>query len=288
MFARFAPLTFVLLWSTGYVVAKLGMPYAGPMAFLLWRFGLVVLLMLALALAARAVWPSFSQAKHIAVAGVLLQAGYLGGVFSAIALGLPSGVTALIVCTQPILTALAGPVIGERVTKRQWTGLWLGLAGVALVVAEKLGPGSARAAGNVVALGLALLALVSMTVGTLYQKKFCGQTDLRTQAVVQFAASFMALLPFGLYFGDTQVRWEMPFVLALGWSVLVLSLGAISLLLLLIKAGSATSVSSLFYLVPPVSAMLGYLVFNETLGALALCGFVLTAIAVAMVMRPVN
>jgi drug/metabolite transporter (DMT)-like permease len=282
-----APASFVLLWSTGFVCAKLGLPYAGPVTFLLWRFGLVVVLMAGLAWLAHAPWPTWAQAKHVALAGVLLQAGYLGGVFSAIALGLPSGVTALIVCTQPLLTALAGPLIGERVTPRQWAGLLLGVVGVALVVGEKLMAQSASTA-HWLATGLAVMGLVSMTAGTLYQKKFCGQNDLRTQSVVQFMAAFAVLLPFGLAFESLQVRWSPAFVAALGWAVLVLSLGAISLLLVLIKRGAATSVSSLFYLVPPVSALLGWLMFDERLGWLALCGFGVTVIAVAMVMQPVD
>lgn len=273
------PVTFVLLWATGFIAAKFGLPYAGPMTFLLWRFGLVVLCMTLLALLFRAAWPDRGRAKHIAVAGVLLQAGYLGGVFASIALGMPAGLSALIVGMQPVLTAILGPLIGERVSLRQWGGFTLGTLGVLVVVWDKLhldgvGP---------LTLGLNLLALFSMTAGTLYQKKFCGANDLRTQSVVQFAAAFVVLLPFGLLFEPLTVDWTPRFVFALGWSVLVLSLGSISLLLLMIRRGAVTQVASLFYLVPAVTAVMAYLMFDERLGLRALAGFVIAVIGVALV-----
>ena len=278
---RFMPLAFVLLWATGFVCAKLGLPHAGPMTFLLWRCGLVVLCMTALALLFRAPWPTWSRAKHIAVAGVLLQAGYLGGVFAAISLGMPAGVTALIVGLQPVLTALLGPLVGERVSLKQWLGLGLGAAGVVLVVWDKLhltGIGGA-------AVALTVLALTSITLGTLYQKRYCGANDLRTQSVIQFVAAFAVLLPFGMAFETLQVVWARDFIIALAWSVLVLSLGSISLLLLLIRQGAVTQVASLFYLVPPVTAIMAYFMFDERLGATALAGLVVAMVGVALVVH---
>ena len=279
MMTSLMPLTFVLLWATGFVTAKYGLPYAGPITFLLWRCALVILCMGALALVFRARWPDWRRAKHIAVAGVLLQAGYLGGVFAAIAHGMPAGLSALIVCMQPVLTAIAGPLIGERVTARQWVGFALGVLGVMVVVWDKL---HLQGVGPLT-LSLSVLALVSITVGTIYQKKFCGANDLRTQSVVQFAASFAVLLPLGLAFETLQVRWTPQFVGALSWAVLVLSLGSISLLLLMIRRGAVTQVASLFYLVPPVTAVMAYLMFGETLGMKALVGFVIAVIGVALV-----
>ena len=279
MMTSLMPLTFVLLWATGFVTAKYGLPYAGPITFLLWRCALVILCMGALALVFRARWPDWRRAKHIAVAGVLLQAGYLGGVFAAIAHGMPAGLSALIVCMQPVLTAIAGPLIGERVTARQWVGFALGVLGVMVVVWDKL---HLQGVGPLT-LSLSVLALVSITVGTIYQKKFCGANDLRTQSVVQFAASFAVLLPLGLVFETLQVRWTPQFVGALSWAVLVLSLGSISLLLLMIRRGAVTQVASLFYLVPPVTAVMAYLMFGETLGMKALVGFVIAVIGVALV-----
>lgn len=276
---KLMPVTFVLLWSTGFIAAKFGLPYAGPMTFLLWRCGLVVACMTLLALMFRAPWPGLGKAKHIAVAGVLLQAGYLGGVFASIALGMPAGLSALIVSMQPVLTAVMGPLIGERVSARQWGGFALGTLGVLVVVWDKLhlegvGP---------LTLSLNLLALFSMTAGTIYQKKFCGANDLRTQSVIQFAAAFAVLLPFAVMFETPAVNWTGEFVFALGWSVLVMSLGSISLLLLMIRRGAVTQVASLFYLVPAVTAVMAYLMFGERLGATALIGFVIAVAGVALV-----
>lgn len=218
---------------------------------------------------------------HVAVAGVLLQAGYLAGVFVAISLGLSAGLAALIVGTQPILTAVAGPLIGERVTRRQWAGLVLGFAGVAMVLSNKIGLGGFGWG----AVAFAVLALVTITAGTLYQKRFCGGEDLRTQSVVQFIAAGAVLLPFSLAFETREVVWSGALVFAIGWLVVVLSLGAISLLLLLIRRGAATSVTSLMYLVPPVTALIAYFMFDERLTPVSLAGMAVAVAGVAMVMR---
>lgn len=277
------PATFVFLWATGFVGAKYGLPYAQPATFLLYRFAFVVALMLPIALVLRAPWPpDRSQVVHIAIAGVLLHGGYLGGVFTAIHAGMSAGLSALIVGLQPILTALAAAAfLGERVTARQWLGLALGFGGVALVVAQRLTVGGLSA----FSFAMALLALVSITSGTVYQKRFCGAFDLRSGAVIQFVAAGLALAPFALAFEHEPVRWTGEFVLALAWLVLVLSIGAISLLTLLIRRGAATKVASLFYLVPPVTASIAFFLFGETLGPLALAGFVLAVVGVAVVVR---
>lgn len=281
--SRLAPGLFVLLWSTGFIGAKFGLPYAEPLTFLLWRFALVTALMAAVALAVRAPWPtSPREVGHIAVGGLLVHAGYLGGVFSAIENGVPAGVVALIAALQPLLTAVAaGPVLGERVSPRQWAGLGLGLAGVTLVVAEKIEPGAAFGAG----LGFAFFAVLSITAGTLYQKRHAAGMDLRSGAVIQYAAAGAAMALLAPAVESMAVDWTGEFIFALGWLTLVLSVGAISLLYRLIRVGSAARVASLFYLVPPSTAVIAYLLFGETFGLLALAGMAVTVAGVALATR---
>ncbi len=285
-FLVLTPAVFVVLWATGFIGAKFGMPYAPPLKFLLWRFLVVIVLMGAIALATRAAWPKGVQFWHVALAGVLLQGGYLGGVFVSIDLGMSAGLSALIVSLQPILTAVAGPLYGERVTRRQWVGFLLGLGGVALVVSHKLVPAAGLAALSVASAACAVLALLSITAGTIYQRRYCGAQDLRTQSVVQFIAAGLVLLPLSLLFETRAVVWNASFVFAVAWLVIVLSLGAISLLFLLIRRGAATQVSSLMYLVPPVTAVIAWIMFDEVLQPQAIAGMVVAVAGVALVMRP--
>lgn len=275
------PGLFVLLWSTGFVSAKYGLPYAEPLTFLLMRFALVLTLMLPLSLAMRAVWPKTkAQLAHVAVAGVLMQAGYLSGVFCSIHLGMSAGVSALIVGIQPILTAFASaPLFGERLRARQWVGLVLGFGGVLLVVLGR----TVLSGITPATLALSVMALVSVTAGTLYQKRYCAAVDLRTGSVIQFCAAGLVLLPFALSLETMQVNWTREFMLTLAWLVLVLSIGAISLLYILIRKGAATTVASFFYLVPPCTALMAYVMFGETLNAMAMAGMALAAIGVALV-----
>ena len=283
IFQRVAPGVFVLLWSTGFIGAKLGLPDAEPLTFLLLRFAIVCALLLALVLALRRPWPvDRRQVLHIAVAGVLLHGGYLGGVFGAIHHGMAAGPVALIVGMQPLLTALlGGRLLGERVAARQWVGLLLGFVGVLLVLSGKL----AMAGASVAGLALALLALLSITAGTLYQKRFCGQMELWTGSLIQFAATGLIFLPLALTLETMQVNWSGNFVFALGWLVLVLSLGAISLLHLLIRRGAATRVSTLFYLTPPATAVMAGAIFGEQLDLPALAGMALAAAGVALALK---
>jgi len=273
---------FVLLWSTGFIGAKLGLPYAEPLTFLALRMVIVASLLLVVAVLTRAPWPHSPRAWwHAAIAGLLVQCGYLGGVFSAIANGMSAGVVALIVGLQPLLTAFtAAPLFGERTTPRQWSGLVLGLIGVALVLSRNVG--SAMSSEGLV---LAALALVSMTAGTLYQKRFGSAMDFRTGGVIQYATSAMVLLPLAALTESMRIAWSVPFVFALAWLSLVLSIGAIGLLYVLIRRGRATQVSSLFYLTPPVTAVLAFLAFGETLTPLAIAGMVIAVVGVALVNR---
>jgi drug/metabolite transporter (DMT)-like permease len=277
-FAPFFPLLFVVLWSTGFIGAKLGLPDCEPLTLLSLRYAAVLLLMGAVALATRAPWPADKrQWLHIAVSGLLIHAVYLGGVFTAIRLGLPAGVTALVVGLQPVLTALgAGLFLRERVRATQWAGLALGLGGVVLVVANKVGAGPSASS----LLVPAVIALAGITAGTLYQKRFCAGFDLRTGSVIQFLPCLVVTALAASQTETMVVRWTPAFVFALAWLVLVLSVGAVSLLNVLIRSGSAVNVASLFYLTPPTTALIAWAMFDETLTGLALAGMAVTVFGV--------
>jgi drug/metabolite transporter (DMT)-like permease len=279
---RFYPFLFVFLWSTGFIGAKYGLPYAEPLSFLLTRYGFVISLMTVIALATRAPWPKLPmQWVHIGVSGLLVHAVYLGGVFVAIKHGLPAGVTALVVGMQPLLTAFgAGWLLGEKVNGRQWAGLALGFVGVIMVVSGKLGDG---ALGPM--LIPAVVALVGITAGTLYQKKFCPKFDLRTGSVIQFVPTALVTAIGVAMFEDYHIEWNGQFLFALGWLVLVLSLGAISLLNLLIRSGSAVNVASLFYLTPPTTALIAFFIFGENLSLTAAFGMFVAVSGVYLVAR---
>jgi len=279
---RFYPVLFVFLWSTGFIGAKYGLPYADPLSFLLCRYGLVIALMTVIVLLSRAPWPQRpAQWLHIAVSGVLVHAIYLGGVFIAIKHGLPAGVTALVVGMQPLLTAAAAGWLGEKVSRRQWTGLALGFVGVGLVVSGKFG--EAAALGPM--LLPALVALFGITVGTLYQKRYCARFDLRTGSLIQFVPTALLTAAAIALSGEFRVEWSGEFVFALGWLVLVLSIGAIGLLNLLIRSGSAVNVASLFYLTPPTTALIAWAVFGEILTLTAAAGMLLAVGGVYLVAR---
>ena len=275
---------FVGLWSTGFVVARLAMPHAPPLTFLCWRYALSVLGLLIWAHMVRAQWPQDRhQWLHLGITGVLLQAGYLGGVWAAVKLGLSAGLTALIVALQPVLTAIFLEWQGGagRVRPLQWLGLALGLGGVLLVVSGKLTLGEATALN----LTLAILALVSITAGTLYQKLRVQHRDVRTAGVVQMLAALAVSLPLALW-EEEGMSWAQPeLLIALAWSVLVLTMGASSLLYGLIQRGAAMKVAGLFYLVPPCTALMAWMLFDEPLTWAMALGLVLTALGVALVQR---
>ncbi len=279
------PLFFVFLWSTGFIVAKLGLPYAPPLTFIVLRCLSVLAVLLPVVLIWRAPWPR-GQILHVAVAGLLLQAGYLGGVWAAINLGMPAGLTALIVGMQPILTAAAAPSIGERVRPLQWLGLLLGLSGVALVVYAKLGLAGVSPA----ALALCLFALLSITAGTMYQRRWCPRFDLRTGTAIQFGATLLVLIPLAILLEDldltfSTITWSGEFVFAWLWSVFALSIGATFLLFTLIRRSQATEVTSLMYLTPPTTAIMAWLLFGESFSLLGLAGMVVAVTGVAVVVK---
>jgi drug/metabolite transporter (DMT)-like permease len=286
---RAMPVVFVLIWSTGFVVARYAMPHAPPLSFLSVRYALSILAFALWIGVARAAWPrNGEQWLHLSVTGVLMHAGYLGGVWAAVKGGLGGGLAALIVGLQPMLTALwvsarsngARGAGTPRVTPLQWLGLTLGLAGLVLVVSHKLRLGEASAS-NVM---YAVVALASITVGTLYQKRWVTACDVRTANSVQLLAALAVTLPLALL-EPAPMEWHPELMGALAWSVLVLTLGGSSLLYLLIQRGAATSVTSLMYLVPPCTAVLAWLLFDESLTAGVLAGLAFTAAGVALVVR---
>lgn len=280
------PVFFVLLWSTGFIVAKFGLPFAPPLTFLMIRCALAVCVLLPMVMIWKAPWPRGKGILHIAMAGLLLQAGYLSGVWCAIKLGMPAGLSALIVGMQPVLTAAAAPLIGERVRPRQWLGLAFGLGGVALVVAAKI-----ELIGlSPWAIALCLLALCSITIGTMYQKRFCPRFDLRTGTVIQFSASALLLLPLAIYFEGfalplSTVAWTPRFIGALLWSVFALSIGAIFLLFELLRSSDATQVTSLLYLTPPTTALMAWILFGEVFNLQGLAGMALAVVGVVFVVK---
>lgn len=279
---RAMPAVFVLIWATGFVVARFGMPHAPPLGFLAVRYALSILAFAIWLLFARAAWPrGRAQWLHLSVVGALMHAGYLGGVWVAVKAGLGAGLAALIVGLQPMLTAMWVSGSGQqRVARVQWIGLALGLGGLVLVVGHKLGQGEAGFF-NVAA---AVFALFSITAGTLYQKRFVTPCDVRTANLVQLLAALAVTAPLALLVGGA---WELhpELIGAMAWSVLVLTLGGSSLLYLLIQRGAATSVSSLMYLVPPCTALMAWQLFGEALSVAVLAGLALAAAGVALVVR---
>ena len=270
---------FVFIWSTGFIIARFGMPYMEPATFLFIRFTGVLIVMGIIILFWKPVWPNRSQTIHIAIAGALLQFGYVMGVWSAVRLGMTAGLVALIVGLQPILTAWSASWVSERVSYQQWLGLLLGIGGVALVVAEK----TSFANIPVAAFIFAIAALFAITFGTLYQKKYCPQFDLRAGSMIQFSISTVLCLVVALLFETREVVWNASVIGALLWGILPTSIGAISLLFILIRKGAATKVTSLLYLTPPTTALMAWFLFDEPLSLITLAGLGLTMTAVILV-----
>ncbi len=283
---RAMPWVFVLIWSTGFIVARYGMPHAPPMTFLAWRYALSILCFLPWIWLAKVAWPKDrDQWLHLAVLGVLMHAGYLGGVWAAVKAGMGSGLSALVVGLQPVLTAVWLSATGGAVTRRQWMGLTLGFTGLVLVVSRKFGAGSEGDTATWVNLSFAVMALFSITVGTLYQKRFVKPCDVRSANTVQLMAAFAVTLPLALL--ETEgMNWNGELMGAMAWSVLGLTLGGSSLLYMLIQRGAAASVSSLMYLVPPCTALIAWFLFSEPITVVTIAGMALTALGVSLVVRP--
>lgn len=278
-----ASASFVLIWATGFIVARLSAPHVEPLTFLTIRFSIAGVLLVLLALAFKARWPGRSAASHAFIAGTLLHGGYLGACYWAVANGLPAGITALIVGLQPIFTALlAGSFLGERITLRHWLGLAVALAGVGLVLAPKLDLAAVEGVTPATIL-VVILGALSITLGSIYQKRFVTHVDLLAGTAWQYGGALLvvflgALLTENFRFDATRDAW-----IALGWSVIVLSIGAILLLMVLIRHGDVAKVSALIFLVPGVAALMAWALFDETLTPIQILGMVVCAGGVLLV-----
>ncbi len=277
------PVVFVLIWSTGFIVARFGMPLSPPMKFLAVRYALSILCFLPWIVLAKVRWPANrTQWGHLAITGILMHACYLGGVWAAVKAGMGSGLSALIVGLQPVLTAFWLSSTGGQITRRQWAGLVLGFVGLVMVVSRKFGTGGEA---NWINMSFAIAALFGITIGTLYQKRYVAPCDVRTANVVQLSAALLFTAPLALLEHETM-SWNSQLAGAMAWSVLALTLGGSSLLYLLIQRGAAASVTSLMYLVPPVTALIAWLLFSEAITAVTIVGTLLTAFGVSLVVRP--
>jgi drug/metabolite transporter (DMT)-like permease len=288
---RAMPVVFVLIWSTGFIVARYGMPHSPPFSFLLARYLFSIACFLPWIVWAKVPWPkNRAQWLHLSVTGILMHAGYLGGVWAAVKAGMGSGLSSLIVGFQPVLTAiwLSYSLRGSDqpgVSRRQWLGLLLGFVGLLMVVWRKLTLGSPMDHVTPLNMTFAIGALLSITVGTLYQKRFVQPCDVRSANTVQLMAAWVVTLP--LAWGESEaMRWNAELAGAMAWSVLGLTLGGSSLLYMLIQRGAAASVTSLMYMVPPTTALMAWLLFGETITAATLAGTALTALGVSLVVRP--
>jgi drug/metabolite transporter (DMT)-like permease len=280
---RAMPAVFVLIWSTGFIVARYGMPNSPPFTFLLWRYIFSILCFVVWVKWARVPWPQGKmQWWHLAVTGVLMHAGYLGGVWAAVKVGMGAGLTALIVGLQPVITAIWLSARGGHVSRRQWQGLALGFLGLAMVVSRKLEGGIEVTPWS---LTMITMALVSITTGTLYQKRFVQPCDVRSANAVQLMAAYVVTMPLALMEAEPAL-WNAEMTWAMVWAVLVLTLGGSSLFYILIQRGAAAAVTSLLYLVPPTTAVMAWFLFNEPITLVTLAGIVVTAMGVSLVVRP--
>ncbi|MEH6577590.1 MAG: DMT family transporter [Amphritea sp.] len=283
-FIRFVPFMFVLLWSTGFIGAKYALPYIEPFYLLFIRMLLTLLVFAALCVIFKAQWPSFKQGKHQMVTGLLVHACYLGGVFAAIKWQMPAGITAIVVGLQPLLTALMGwQWLGEKLRSVQWLGLLLGLVGVVVILLNGQHSGNFELRPE--AVFAALLALVGISVGTLYQKRFGGGVDLLSGSVYQYLATAVAMGVLAFVFEERTVEWSMTLLLSLGWLVFGLSISAILLLMYMIREGESARVASYFYLVPPVTTVEVWLLFGENLSMVQSGAIGITVLGVYLVLR---
>ena len=277
---------FVPLWSSGFIAAKYILPYAEPTTVLALRFSLVAPLLLLVALVTRSAWPgSWREVGHITVSGILVHGAYLGGVFVSIDLGVPVGLSALIVSLQPIVTAmLIGPFLSHRLRATQWVGFFIGTTGVFLVVA----PGGVTLGGGIFGLAFSVVAVLGISIGTLYQKRYCAYMNLRTGSFIQFAAAALLMWCCSIGFETQEITWTPIFALVLAWLIIMLSIGAVTLLWLMVRYGAAERVASIFFLVPPVTAVMAWIVFGETMVPRAMFGMGLAVVGVFIVSKKIR
>lgn len=279
---RLAPPLFVVIWATGFIVARTVAPYAEPLTFLLVRYVLAIAVLSLIVAVARAPWPKSGRAwRDGLVAGVLLHGLYLGGVFWAVGHGLPAGISALVAGLQPLVTGLlAMPLLGEEVSPKRWLGIGIGFFGAALVLVPKLGSDV-----PLLPLGIAILSMLSITLGTIWQKRIGGTGDLRVNAIIQYVGAGLVTAPLVLLLEEGRMDITLPLVAAMAWAVLGLSIGAIGLLLFLIRRGAVVGVAALLYLVPPVAALMAFALFGESLSPLQILGMAFAALGVAVASR---
>ncbi|WP_319496416.1 DMT family transporter [uncultured Cohaesibacter sp.] len=284
LLSRLAPLLFVVLWSTGFVGSRMGAPYSEPLTFLTMRFGSVLVLLLAIALIQKVRWPSPRQSAHAFVSGFMIHGLYLTGVFWAIDNGMPAGLFALMTGLQPVLTAFfAHLLLGERITRNHVIGFVLGLVGICMVLLPRLSSGSFSV--TPIQILVSLVAVISISFGTVYQKRFAANLDMRTATIWQYCAALLFCGGLSLLTETQTIIWSPDFIFALVWLVLVLSIGAIFLLLWLIEKGAVSNTASLFYLVPAVTATISYLLFGEPITPLQVLGMIVTALGVILASR---
>lgn len=276
------PMVFVVLWSTGFIGARLGLPWSEPMTFLALRFGIVAVALAALVPFVGTGWPSFRQTWQQSAIGLCNHVLYLGGVFVSIELGLEAGLSAVIVGLQPIAIALgAGLLLGERLSPLQWTGMALGFGGVMLIVLRKMDSG----VGDWISVAASFVGLLGISLGSVLQKRWSGTTPMLPGNMVQFAFSGLVCALLALAFETGAITWNAEFTIALVWSIVVLSFGALTLYYLLIRRGAASRVASLFFLVPPCTALFAWFLFDEVLGPLEILGMAAAAVGVLIVLR---
>lgn len=278
------PVLFVLLWATGFIGARYAMPWAEPFTFLTARFAITIAILLVIAIALGSAKLTRRQAMHAAFAGSLIHGTYLGGVFWAIAQGLPAGMTALIIGLQPLITAvMAGAALGEKILPRHWAGLGIGFVGILIVLGPKIG----EAVGGVTAVTFTtvVFSAIAISAGTVWQKRFVAQADLVTVTIWQYVGATILMGLASLAFETRTVTMTDELVFAMAWLVLVLSIGAIFLLMWMIRVGEMSKVSSLFYLVPAVTAVIAWVLFDETLTAVQIAGMLVTTVGVGMATR---
>ena len=275
-------IAFAFFWSTGFIGAKMGSPYIEPFTFLLCRYLITVFVLLVFALATRAPWPSdWQNITHIVVTGILFHAIYLGGIFAAIDNDVPAGVVALVAALQPLFTAIfANSFVGEKITKAQWFGLFLGFFGAALVLKDSFEVG-----GDLFGYTCAFVGTLAITFATLYQKRFCPNMELRSGLTIQFAAAFVVLAIATPMFESMKIEWTGELIFALLWLIFITTLGSYTLMFTLLRLGEATKVASLVYLTPAITMVMAYLLFGETLNLLGFIGMVIASFGVALTNR---
>jgi drug/metabolite transporter (DMT)-like permease len=286
VFDRAAPILFVVLWSTGWIVARFSAEYADPLTFLCVRFGGAALAIFLIVFLARASLPKRpAEIGHALVSGVLLHAVYLGGVWWAVRQGLPASLSALIAAVQPIATAILAPfLLGERTSLRRLGGVALGLIGLTLVLSPKLTTTS-FATSFAWPIAVNIIAMLGAAAGFFYQKRFQPSGDLRAIAGLQYIGALAAIAPFAYLLEPMRIEWNLTMAMVLAWSVLALSIGAIWLLLLLIRHGEVSRAAQLIYLVPPTAAVQAYFLFGEKLSFIQIAGMAVTALGVAIANR---